>query len=851
MKIDSNNNREQNSETMNYSELCLFVKEKKSSWMRTADRIKEISLKNNFSLDSGVISEHFHETTGLFDDLFRDIKVVTKELKRQFKTKQERIVAVVKEEQPENPNDESPKVKAIKNEINDLAMLAQAVSEEIADMLAELFDLLKDSALNAHITNSIFSEYGIELNISDPIHLTRPALKSSVYREIRPITTQRLIPRRSNEDKSGITTYEKILQQAMLGARQSRVSLAEIDPKVEGDQEETTRVNNRPGFENSTNKPGTRTINPGRINPNSTNSDLKDADNLSAKPTIQTNEPASFIEKRTSASTPKPKTQQDGTVQSSEKDIAGENQTQTVSEFSKDPNAPEPEIDSEITENPFRVKKSIRRKLWTTLGAGAAVIAAGLIGHSAVNNCSQDDLNVSVATTTADKESKNEKTTADSEKPTQTIEEEAASPVKYTVNTDHADYARYLQNFKGMHAFQADLNYAAGSTEVELNGNETTNELRLKVLREFLEAGIKTATSAFSQKAFSMYLNSLDRLEKEIKEGIASLDDENLMEDGSYRQIRIMAEGIKNIVRTVPPENIAGYKITTAACHPFEVFTHNYLDKGGAPAFHTTVVKTLENIEEDPFKRGDSGYVTTEFFKRLHRQAAVQKAQNKVDGSPAVAGSIERYIRSGGNNSISDMLRACVVPIYRTDIKSTPEPEIENTVAPSKGGAIPINYVPEPSPTGLFDLDKLDELDSGWYLPGENAPEIEVTGEEYVNLEELMEDDTPEIEVTEEEYVDPEQLLIEDDTPQIEITGEKCVELNEDNLQEDDSPEIEITGEEYVELTEEDLFFNEKPFVQTKNKVKVSEQEQPPVKQPPVKKSWFSRAAAKVKSFFA
>lgn len=832
---------------MNYHDLCLFVKEKKSSWMRIADHIKEMSLKNNFSHDSGVISEHFHRTTGLFNDLFMDIQLVTKELKRQFRFKQEQIVAVVKEEQPENAGEESPRVRSIKSEVNDLALLAQAVSEDIGDMLAELFDLLKDSPLNTHITNSILSEYGIQLDSADPIHLTRPAIKSSIYRGMKPIITQRLVPRSSDEDKSGITTYEEILQQAMLGARSNKVSLAEIDPKIAADQEDTTQVINRRGIVDSDIKPRTKTMTPG-ISIQPTVKELS-SDNSLKQPEPEPVQSAALSEKAEPASTPAPAPEQNNQVKFSANESATDNILQAEPEAGKEQIQPEPEagneqsspepevkphigpevkqeVEPEITENPFRVQKSTRRKLWTMLGAGAAVVAAGLIGQSSLNNCSQDDRSVSVATTSSDETSDNKKDVASVEEPTQKVEEEASSPVKYTVNTDHADYARYLQNFKGMHAFQADLTYAAGHTEVELNGNESANEIKLKVLRKFLEAGVKTSTSAFSQKAFSMYLNTLDRLEKEIKDGISSIDDANLMEDGSYQQIRIMADGIKNVVRTVPPENIAGYKITRTACHPYEVFTHNYLDQGGAPAFHTTVVKTLENIEEDPFKRGDSGYVTSEFFKRLHRQAAVQRAQNKVDGSPAVAKSIERYIRAGGNNSISDMLRACVVPIYRADQNATPEPEIENTVAPTKGKAIPINYVPEPSPTGLFDLDKLYELDSGWDLPVDDTPEIEVTGEEYVDLNQLLLED-------------------KDDTPEIEVTGEEYIELTEEDLLDDYTPEIEITGEEYVELSEEDFFFNDTPLVPTEKKVEVAVQEKPPVK-----KSWFSRAASKVKSFF-
>ncbi len=817
MENGSNKNRIQGPERMHYNELCIFVKERKCNWIRTADRIKAMSLKNNFSHDADVISEHFHESKALFNDLFRDIKLVTTELKDQFKFKQKQIVEAVKEEQPENSEQESPRIRAIKNEVNDLAMLAQAVSEDIGDMLAELYDLLKDSALNTHITNSILSEYGIQLDPADPIHLTKPAIKSSIYRGMKPIITQRLVPKRSDEDKSGITTYEEILRRAMLSARQSRVSLSELDPRIAADQEEITHTINRTIEHEREIKPGTRTITPGSSKKVTEKPNQLITNSPAVPPEAKIEQVTALPQMAESASTPTPepaRSNQEKKIPA--KELPAEKTLQTETEVNKDQFVPDPEIDPDISENPFKVQKSTRRKLWTMLGAGAAVVAAGLIGQSAVNSCSQEEQTVTVASTNSDKESDNEKTTAESEKFTQESEKEASSPVKYTVNTDHADYARYLQNFKGMHAFQADLNFAAGHTEVELSGNETPNELKIKVLRKYLEAGAKTATSAFSQKAFSMYLKNLDRLEKEIKDGIANLDDENLMEDGSYQQIRIMAEGIKNVVRTVPPENIEGYKITRTACHPYEVFTHNYLDQGGAPAFHTTVVKTLENIEEDPFKRGDSGYVTTEFFKRLHRQAAVQRAQNKVDGSPAVASSIERYIRSGGNNSISDMLRTCVVPIYRTDINATPEPEIENTVAPSKGKAIPIDYSPEPSPTGLFDLDKLDELDSGWDLPADNTPEIEITGEEYV-------------------------------------------ELSEEDLLDDDSPEIEVTGEEYVELpdkelpSEEDFFYVESPSIKVARQQNSISPALTPVKPPapPVKESWLSRAASKLKSIFA
>ncbi len=860
------NGADKSPKTQNNEELREFVSLNIGKCEKIASKIKEMTLSGNFDENREVRSTNFQAMAGLIDDFFRQAKSLVMEIKNRLRGRQAVLVELVKSKTAGVDSDEfTAKMKEIEGEINSIILVANGISEETGNLLAGMFEVLKDSAMSSYFFNSIDSEFDLKLNEKDSQSLVRPGLKMQILRLMRPTATHRFIPPSGEEDKSGVTTYQRILEQALENARAhkeserlQRVIQSHIGgqaPAVENkfdDEDEVTKITvSGPGIGEDTDDQDLPTL-------------MTTQQKLMNQSRVKTLRPTGAMGAPAKAGQPPTQLRPTVTVVKDEGNHTPAAEFPMVYEkrkpISQNISAPVPKPvepmrkpepapfvppkvikqPEEELSSPSPVIKKTRAKIWALLGAGVALAAAVIYSQSGDDNSKNADTTNTVTTTTAT----SHETPAPSpvEQKKDNVDNQKKAP-KYTVNIDHSDYTKYTSNFTGMHSFLADLNYAASHSEFEMTGSETPNQVKLKALRGFLESGVKTATGHFAQKSFASYLNNLDHLEAEIAAGRLDVNSENLMKDGRYHQIRLMAEGIKNVVPAAPPENIAGYKIDQNNCHPLEVFTHNYLRAGGAPAFHTTVMNTLENITHEPFARNDTGHVTNEFFSRLHRQAAVQKAKNDVDGSPMVARSVERFLRAGGKNEIGDMLRGCVVPVYKDEVNAGPKDD--DTV--NTKGAMPINYQPSaPSPTGLNDTQKSQEWKDSW---GEKSDTDAILG----NITEMLADNEPEIELTEADF-------IVDDEPEIELTeadfivdDEPEIELTEADFIVDDEPEIELTEADFIvddepaiELTEADIIVDDEPGIELTDEDIIIEEEPAPVK-----KSFFARAASKVKGLFA
>ena len=100
-----------------------------------------------------------------------------------------------------------------------------------------------------------------------------------------------------------------------------------------------------------------------------------------------------------------------------------------------------------------------------------------------------------------------------------------------------------------MKVFKTALINTAAQTKVQLTGEESPNEAKLKTLKTFIDTGVDvTEGNGFTHNAFKLYQKLLSEVE---------VTSANPLAGAQYKQLRFMIDGIQNLVEVTTPEQMS------------------------------------------------------------------------------------------------------------------------------------------------------------------------------------------------------------------------------------------------------------------------------------------------------
>jgi hypothetical protein len=196
------------------------------------------------------------------------------------------------------------------------------------------------------------------------------------------------------------------------------------------------------------------------------------------------------------------------------------------------------------------------------------------------------------ASTPAESEISQTGTQREAQQQAQQSAEEA--PVFTQIDTGHPDFRYYLEKFPGADLFKNTLINIAAKAQVRVNANN------LEILKTFVDAGVdETEGTGFMNKAFKLYQQQLTGID---------VNAENPLAGAQYRQLRLMMDGVQNLLEVKAPE-----KPQKLAQLPKQT-------------------QEPEQLEQQPQQQAEAG--TTYCSVRLDGNSGIKRMEKMMHGSP-------------------------------------------------------------------------------------------------------------------------------------------------------------------------------------------------------------------------